>query len=169
MADEEKKAAKTGEAEVTPEVKKSSLFTPKNIGIMIGLLIVLGTLVFFGLKTMIKDNKPEEKKESDKPQIGMIFEFSPALIVNIAGTQGTRYLKVIVSVEYDEVKLQDELTSRKPQFLDILNSIFSSKQINQISNTENREDLKREIRDKFNSVLINGQIKNIFFSDFVIQ
>ena len=88
------------------------------------------------------------------------------------GTQGTRYLKVSVSVELEakeEEKMKQEFETRKFQMADILNSIFSSKPMEQIDNPNSRDAIKREIRDKLNELLVHGQVKNVFFRDFVIQ
>ncbi|MBN2144225.1 MAG: flagellar basal body-associated FliL family protein [Candidatus Aureabacteria bacterium] len=178
MAEEKKGAApqqgqEKKEQPTAPAEKK--LLSGKNMLIGGLLIIFLGTGTFFGMKSFLKveTEKPGIEKEilEDKKMPDLIESFD-TLIVNIMGTQGTRYLKVSVSLELEaknEDQMKKEFETRKYQMTDILNSIFSSKPMEQIDNPASRNNIKREIRDKLNELLINGQVKDVFFRDFVIQ
>ncbi len=165
MAEEDK-------PEVVESTKKDSLFSKTNIIIFTVVALVLGVVAFIGMNSLLSSSGDGEKKEepvSDTP--GPIFEFDP-IVVNISGTQGTRYLKVTAGVELDKQALEAEMTSRKIQFTDILNRICSSKTLKEIDDPAARLDIKREIKARFNEVLRkgkNGNIKAVFFSDFVVQ
>ncbi|CRF47642.1 Flagellar biosynthesis protein FliL, partial [Helicobacter heilmannii] len=52
---------------------------------------------------------------------------------------------------------------------DTIIEILSSKSIEEISTLKGKNKLKEEIRNNINSFLIDGYVKNIFFTDFVIQ
>jgi len=135
------------------------------------LVILLGVISITGLKILFSIKKyeiPEEVTVVAKKMPGTIESFEP-MIVNVRGQRGVRYLKVTVGVEFTEKRLSSEIAIRKVQLTDILNTVLSSQPMDKIQDTNQRDDIKREIRDKLNEVLINGQIKNVFFSDFVVQ
>ncbi len=180
MADEEK--TKSESTEQNPVAAKSTLFNTKNIIILVIMLIVLTSIAVIVISNINKnDDTTEPKKEIQKSfkksMPGYIHTFDTT-VVNVSGTQGSRYLKVVVAIELevDEnepgsrlSKLQDELVARKMQLKDKMNSILSSKVMEQIVNLKERKKIKRDIKDEFNTFLINGKVKNVFFSDFVVQ
>ena len=184
MADEEKKAPKKegGEtegkqAESPKAQEKSGLLTKKNILILITLILVLGggtagVLMKLSAKHNTKD--PKEKKQEEAAHSALptyLYNFKP-LVVNISGTNGVRYLKITLSVQYEEKELDKEIEARLAEFMDTMNTIFSSKTLDQVVEVPERESMKREIREKFNTLLSEGKkgkIKNVFFAEFVIQ
>jgi len=52
---------------------------------------------------------------------------------------------------------------------DIVIGIMSSKTVEEISTTRGKDKLKGELMTGLNEVLVDGYIKNLFFTDFVIQ
>ena len=180
MADEEKTPSES--TEQNPVAAKSTLFNKKNIIILVIMLIVMTSIAVIVISNINKnDNTTEPKKEIQKKfkksMPGYIHTFDTT-VVNVSGTQGSRYLKAVIAIELevDEnesgssiSKLQDELVARKMQLKDKINSILSSKVMEQIVNLKERKKIKRDIKDEFNTFLINGKVKNVFFSDFVVQ
>jgi flagellar FliL protein len=176
MAEEEKKedaAAEGGEQQAAPQAEGGKLFSPKNLAIMGVMVVVLGAGAFFGIKMFT--GSEEEAEESDKPERieksmpGAPIDFQ-SMVVNISGTQGTRYLKVSVSLELDDSKgVSDEVNKRKAQFQDIMTTEFSSVTLDQVDDPSAKNKLKFRLRQKFNDTLVNGEIRNIYFRDFVVQ
>jgi len=180
MADEEKNLEESTEKKSA--VEQNNLFNKKNIIILVIMLVVLTAIAVIIVSNINKnDGSDEPKKELQKTfkksMPGYIHTFDTT-VVNVSGTQGTRYLKVVVAIELevDEnesgaslSKLQDELVARKMQLKDQINTILSSKVMEQIVNLKERKKIKRDIKDEFNTFLINGKVKNVFFSDFVVQ
>lgn len=117
------------------------------------------------MKDKVEEAPPEE---TVKGSPGLIHSFD-TIIVNVAGTHGTRYLKVSVGIEYTEKALLNEITARDLQLKDLLNTILSGKRMEEVVSLDERQRMKIEIRDKFNEILTGGQVDNVFFSEFVVQ
>ncbi len=126
-------------------------------------------------KELEKKKKLELKGEEEKPKdkspdkmIGQVYTISD-IIVNPAGSNGERFVKTSIALEIEGAKLTEELTKRDVQLRDILIGIFTSKTIGELTNPARREDLRREVKEKINSLLVSGKIKNVYFTDLVIQ
>ncbi len=173
MADNDKKQ-KEAETAAPAAPEKASLFSKKNIIILSVLLIVIGAGAFAGIKMIGKNTKKDAKKEessSEHKKESFIYTFKP-LITNIAGTNASRFLKVTVSLQYEERELEKIFDEKNAIFLDTMNGVFSSLTLEQVTEITQRDGLKREIRDKINEILAEAkkpQIKNIFFSEYICQ
>ena len=113
MADEDQKQNNENtQDESQNTVKKPGFLTSKNIIILGVMIVLLGGGLTFGLMKMSKKDSPgtQKKEVKKKAELGKIFTFEP-MIVNVAGTHGTRYLKVIVGLEYNakNEKLSSEI------------------------------------------------------------
>ncbi len=90
-------------------------------------------------------------------------------VVNLLSEGGSRYLKVKLDIELDKPELSAELDKKKPLIRDIIIRVLSSKTFEEVSTMKGKDRLKDEIVSKINEILADGQIKNIFFTDFVVQ
>jgi flagellar FliL protein len=119
--------------------------------------------------------QPVVKKE----ELGLIFPIEPEIIVNIRSEAGMdHYLKIKIALELqddpghskDQGKLvEEELTKRVPQIRDTVISVLRSKTKDKIDQKEGKDLIRSEIISSINKYLISGQIKNVYFQDFVIQ
>ncbi|DAB35554.1 MAG TPA: flagellar basal body protein FliL, partial [Sulfurospirillum cavolei] len=66
-------------------------------------------------------------------------------------------------------KLQPEMDHKKSLIRDIIIRTFSSKTFEEVSTLKGKDKLKEEVLDKINENLSDGQVKNIYFTDFVVQ
>ncbi|PID81071.1 hypothetical protein CSB20_04340 [bacterium DOLZORAL124_64_63] len=123
--------------------------------------------------------KGKKKEKPVKPDIGPTFAMNP-FIVNLGDPKLTKYLRVTIHLEMDlaradkkgeesESRVRDELERRLPQIRDALLTIFSSKESAMLRSVEGKEIVRQEIKEEVNKRLARGSIKNVFFSDFVIQ
>ena len=173
MADEEK-------TEQEVKKKKSPL---KLIIILVLALLILGGGGFFAykkflapkpkaVKAQIADQDTEEADaegvEEKMPKVGPIFDLEP-FIVNLEGQKDTRYLKAKISLELKGQKTSEELNKRLPQVRDIMIELLSSKTYGDLSTLHGKEHLKSEIMIRLNSILKTGTVKNVFFTEFVMQ
>ena len=79
------------------------------------------------------------------------------------------FLKVAIDLELSDAKLQPEIDHKKSLIRDIIIRTFSSKTFEEISTIKGKDKLKDEVLDKINENLSDGYIKNIYFTDFVVQ
>jgi flagellar FliL protein len=128
------------------------------------LIILIGGGFFFWKKTF----SPDRQSKKDFEQIGPIFPLE-AFIVNLADSDGRRYLKVTMELELSDKRLTEELKKRLPQIRDSILMILTTKRFEDIHRAEGKIALRNEIISKLNSLLKKGSITNLYFTEFVIQ
>lgn len=89
--------------------------------------------------------------------------------VNLADTAQRRYLKVTVTLAYEEKALAKELEQRKAQVRDVIIDILRSRTVDDIFDIEGTEKLRGDIIDRLNGILNGGAIREVYFTDFLIQ
>lgn len=112
-----------------------------------------------------KAEPASEKKEEPARQVYVVSD----LIVNPAGTNGTRFLLTTIGVEVDSPQTKSELEKKDIQVRDALISILTSKGLDQLGKVDQREVLRGEIAAKVGEMLKSGKPKNIYFGKFIIQ
>ena len=155
-----------------------------NIVLMVvgGLAVLLALGMSFMMFNALMKGQQEEVEETvsdsgrksgddaaKKEELGTLYQFEKAVIVNLAETNAERYLKVDVVFELDGPKLTKEIDARLPQLQDLLINILSNKTLDDISTTSGRNMLRQEMIDKVNAILMEGRLKNIYFTEFVVQ
>jgi len=108
------------------------------------------------------------KKSTDHLTVGPMYPMAQ-FVVNLLSESGNRFLKVVIDLELSDPKLQPEMDRKKSLIRDIIIRTFSSKTFEEISTLKGKDKLKDEVLDKINENLSDGQVKNIYFTDFVVQ
>ncbi len=120
---------------------------------------------------MSKTTPATKKVIVEKPELGPIQSVGE-FIVNLADPTESHYLRANVVLEMDygsSLKLAEEVDKRMPQIKDIVIATMGSKTSIQLSDPENREALKQELKDKINAILNRGQLARVYFTSFAIQ
>jgi flagellar FliL protein len=145
------------------------------IVLLLVLLIVGGAVAYFLLNSDEAQDNPQEhqkiekkKKVSDMTEIGPIYPLDQ-FIVNLVSTNANRYLKCKIDLELDAPELQQEVDKKLPAVRDLIIRILSSKTVEEIQTAKGKEKLKEEIKRKINQILDSGEIRNVYFTEFVIQ
>ncbi|MCP4583184.1 MAG: flagellar basal body-associated FliL family protein [candidate division Zixibacteria bacterium] len=186
----------------TPEKKKKAKSSKKKGGLKLNLIvIVISQLILAGggyymVSKFIKpdpmfDQAMEQTAESEEhgdaagegeghgeKQIHLLED----IIVNPAGTRGSRYLSVSIGVEMNAAGAEEgggghggpaaeisPLDNKKPQLRDALIGILSAKTIIQLTTIEEKEAIRQEILAAFQTVLEPEPVHQIYFVDFVLQ
>lgn len=146
--------------------------------LIIGIIIpALAGGTYFGWIKFIKkpqESQPAEMTKTEVPEpinelvIGQNFSLQN-FVVNLSDTGGKRYLKTKIELEFTQQTLKEELTARLPQLRDLALFLLSSKTFDQVQDIDGKIDLKNELIFRINQVLTNGKIKNLYFTEFVIQ
>ncbi|NGZ25833.1 MAG: flagellar basal body protein FliL [Magnetococcales bacterium] len=140
------------------------------------LLVGLGGGYFVG-KTLtqksIEESKKKEPEAVAQPKdpsalIGPIFKLEP-FVVNLNETKGNRYLKTTIQLELDKDTLKPEIEHRQAQIQDIILALLTSKTTQELQALEGKFRLREELLSRINALLINGKIKRVYFTEFVIQ
>ncbi len=165
MADEEKEAQQAEE--------KTGGGKGKLLLIVLLLLILLiggGAGAYFFLFA-----KKEEKKEKvPKPQVspeavGVMYKLEPAFIVNLSDPEMTMYARVSITLELSSPEVVLEVQKREPIIRDAIIEILSNKTSRELRSPEGREQLKLEVIKRINTILVQGGVRNVYFTEFVVQ
>jgi flagellar basal body-associated protein FliL len=153
------------------------------IGIIAG-IVVFNAIIAIVLIQVTKPKDPDEATEemradslrqhSEKMSAIGAFSDNIDAVVNIAETDGERFLKIVVKLEFDDKKYSDlaeEIEKRLPKFKSIL--------IDQVSHLTladlNEPDAKLKICRNFQRVVNNtlppekGEVFNVVLDEFIVQ
>jgi flagellar FliL protein len=146
--------------------------------VLLILLLVIGGLVAYFLLSGSDEEQPptqqeqqkieKKKKVTDMTEIGPIYPLDK-FVVNLVSTNANRYLKCKIDLELDSQELQQEIDKKLPAIRDLIIRILSSKTVEEIQTSKGKEKLKEEIKRKINEVLTTGEVRNVYFTEFVIQ
>jgi len=148
----------------------------KKLIIIIAAVLVLligggaGYFFFMGGEEEEKISPEQEQAELEKQakQVGPMVNID-SFIVNIMDDHESRYLKATITIEVDGEEASMELTQRMPQVKDAILLLLGGKTFGEISDLQGKIQLRAELINKINSILLNGKVKRIYFTDFVVQ
>ncbi len=184
MAEEE-----STEQEAAQPEKKSSNMLMIIIIVVLVLIIVIGAVV--GILLMGGDDEeavaaPQVKEQPAKKtnrsgnsssdygssrqlsEIGVLYPLD-TFTVNLKSDAGRRYLKVTMSLELEGEELSLELDAKSAVLRDRIIRILTSKTLEEISSKKGKAKVETQIMDTLNSMISDGRIKGIYFTEFVIQ
>ena len=152
------------------------------IGIIVGLL-VLGGGGYYAYTNFFQEKPAEEKpaegeegKEEGKEEapaeedldLGVMFSMDP-FIVNLAGSEGKRFLKVTIFLELSTPEVREEIKGKIQKVTDSILVLLSSKAFEDVYSVQGKFKLKDEITTRVNRFLVVGHIKDAYFTEFIIQ
>ncbi|MEN8302449.1 MAG: flagellar basal body-associated protein FliL [Campylobacterota bacterium] len=183
MAEEE-----STEEEQQPKEKKSNMLMIIIIIVLI-LIILIGATVGILLmsgddeaeisspppaqeRTVSKSKRSSSSSNYDESrqlsEIGILYPLD-TFTVNLKSDAGRRYLKVTMSLELEGEELSLELDAKSPVIRDRVIRILTSKTLEEISSKKGKQKVSSQIMDTLNSMISDGTIRGIYFTEFVIQ
>ena len=158
-------------------------------GIGFGVIVVGVALALFVLKPMMsksesgssvsqtgKTNVEQAEKKQTKHGEGKDGEAGGGLVyaikdivINPAGTAGSRFLSVSFGLDLANAGVQAELEQREALVRDALITIMSSKTVAQLTDTREKEITRLQIKKRLSDLLETGDIRAVYFTDFVLQ
>lgn len=91
------------------------------------------------------------------------------MVVNLAGTMGTRYLKCSFVVTGRDAGLRAAFEARKVQLTDVTLSVLSSLSLVELEEAGAKNLLRERLVNSYNQALGKALAEQVYFSDFVIQ
>ncbi len=149
----------------------------KLLIILLVLLLLGGGGGFAAYKFLLSDKSKEEEKDKAEEivketqfieQIGIMYDLGN-FIVNLADKDADRYLKINIFLEIENERVKMELEKRLPQIKDAITTLLITKTSEDLKTSEGMELLKEEIIKRVNAILPLGGVKNVYFTEFVIQ
>lgn len=149
------------------EEKKSGKM--KLIIIAVVALALLGGGGFFAYtKFFVKHEDTAAPAPKAAAPVSVVYALDPFL-VNLADPAGKRYLKVTMELVLENQAVQDEMKEHQNAVKDTMLMLLSGKVFDDVASPAGKTALKREIVTKMNRQLTKGQVKEVFFTDFLVQ
>jgi len=166
---EEEEAIKAGPKRkfFGPSVIKALIY----VAVAIIMIVISGTVAYFVTKKVgsgkVAEKISPQKIIQEKPLSYFALESFSA---NTSDTDEPHFIKLTLSIGYEESRkeIQTELVKRRAQLRDIVISVIGAKKYVDLNTQEKRENLKKELMYRINDVLIDGKIKAIAFTEFVL-
>lgn len=171
--------APTAVAAAPAEKKK----TPLLAGIIVGGAIVGGLLAAFVVAPkLIARNAPsavgakgaaeppKKEAEAGDPLLkeGKVVSLDN-IIVNPAGSQGSRFLMTSVAFEVDGAEAEKALRAREVEVRDKVTSILEAQSLASLTSPGARDSLKRRIADSIAPMIGSNAKLHVYLPQFVIQ
>lgn len=157
--------------------KKTLIFAVIAIIFVILTAILTILLLFsdkFSGKNMndMKADAPQKSlatKDANLLHIGPLYAFPEPILINLSSQNTRAYLKAAITLELSNTKLIDEITQKIPILKsEILNTIYG-RTVEEILTEKGKTRVKNELIERLNQLLVDGAIKNIFFTEFIVQ
>ena len=119
-----------------------------------------------------KTVKSEQSGEGEKGKSSggeSNFYSIESIVVNPAGTGGTRYLSCGVSFELADAEGVKAFEAKSVQIKDILITILSSKTVGELAEIKLRNEMRRQLLAIVNRFMAPTRAKAVFLTDFVLQ
>tara|TARA_B100000959_G_C14984105_1_gene624810 strand:- start:29 stop:553 length:525 start_codon:yes stop_codon:yes gene_type:complete len=116
----------------------------------------------------VKEEKQKTESDSDDTGTGAMFPLQ-SFILNLSGEGGKRFLKLTIELEMSNTALSNEITANLPKIKDSILILLSSKTFKDIYTVEGKFKLRDEITARINRFLVTGQVRSIYFTEFVIK
>ena len=133
------------------------------IGIGIGAFLYLG-----GDKETKSPEQEQAEMENKGKAVGPMVNIDP-FIVNILDQEENRYLKAAITIEVDNDLAAMEITERMPQIKDAILLLMGNKSFSELNDLQGKLQLRAELINRVNGILVKGKVKRVFFTDFVVQ
>lgn len=165
-------------------------------GIGVGVILIGVVLALFVLKPMMSGSdggdkgaqveqgkssadahqaKPTPKKKpaksgghGEEAPTSLVYAIKD-IVVNPAGTGGTRFLSVSFGFELDSPDLTAEFEERELAVRDALITILSSKTVAQLTDPKEKEIARYQIKKRLEQLLNTNEITGVYYTDFVLQ
>lgn len=145
-----------------------SYLIPVLISVVISVIIMF--VVFKGGVSQERNENAIATQLQPKPAPLSYYDIGEFRI-NTADLDANYFARIAMSLGYDQENkpLYSELVARHTQIRDVVLNLISSKEKNQMDEFLEKEQLKEEIRRTINSLLINGEVDAVYYTEFTIS
>ncbi|WP_414661688.1 flagellar basal body-associated FliL family protein [Horticoccus sp. 23ND18S-11] len=112
--------------------------------------------------------KPAKEGKEGKGGGGANFEFTN-VVVNLAGTMGTRYLKTSFIITGADPNIRAVFEGAKPKLTDVTLNVLSSLTLAELEEPGAKNLIREKLVTAYNQALGRKVADQVYFSDFVVQ
>ena len=171
MSDDEEKQVDGDEGEASTEAPVKGKRKLVIIIAAVVLLAAVGAGLFFG--GVIGGGKKESKKDDKKAEVSVpkpAYYDLPEFLVNLStGSGKTSFLKMSVTLELKDDASKAVVDANKPRILDAFNTYLRELRPSDLSGSAGIYRLREELIARINSTVEEGLVKDILFSEIIIQ
>ncbi|ATC63666.1 flagellar basal body protein FliL [Nibricoccus aquaticus] len=91
------------------------------------------------------------------------------IVVNLAGTMGTRYLKTSFLIKGTDKNLRATFEAKKPEIVDISLNVLSSLSLADLEEAGAKNIIREKLILAYNQAIGRRVAEQIYFADFVVQ
>jgi flagellar FliL protein len=91
------------------------------------------------------------------------------LLVNVAGTMGSRYLLTSLTLLGDAADFTERVAQHEAQLRDMASGVLNTKTIADLEKPGARNLIRGELLAGFNAIMGNSAVREIYFTEFAIQ
>ncbi len=110
-----------------------------------------------------------QKEDEKKDEPGVLVDLNKIVVSLRDKGPTTSYLSLDINLEVDNDKTAALVEQRLPHLRDIVILALSNKYADDLMSYDGKEALKAELMRKIGEVLPEGSLKNLYFSDMVVQ
>lgn len=155
----EEKDTPGNEEEAQPKKSKTIFFVILGV-----VLLLLGGGGFFAYTTFLAPVADEDAPE----EMGYVLSLEP-FIINLADPTGKRYLKIQVEIELESERAWERAERNIPRLRDNVIMLISSLSFEEVMTPEGKIRIRDELQERFNVVMRPDRVRNVYFSEFVVQ
>lgn len=158
------------------EVVKGGINKKFMLILFLGFLVVGGGGAFVFMT--MGDHEPKKTKdhaeesvaeaEPDPEQVGPVLDLDP-FVLNLADHDQLRYLKVSIKLQLDRPEEQTDFKDKLPAIRDALLVLLTSKESRGLRTVDGKMLVRDEIGGRINAIMKKGKIRQVFFTEFIIQ
>lgn len=110
----------------------------------------------------------EAEVEPDPMVIGPVVDLEP-FVLNLADRDHLRYLRVAIKLQLDRPEEETDFKTRLPAIRDALLVLLTSKESRALRTVDGKMLVRDEIGGRINTIMKKGKIRQVFFTEFIIQ
>jgi flagellar protein FliL len=170
VKEESPDAATEPAAPAAPSAIKKALAYLPTVGILAALAAGAFAVALFVVRPMFPPVAAGDvKAKPTAHKFGRVVALD-SVVVNVAQTEGRRYLKATVHIEVpEEEKIVKEVESRKPQLLDLIVATLTKKTLSEVTAPEALDRLRGEVLERVSQALGPERVRQVFITEFVVQ
>jgi len=148
------------------------------LGIILTMLLVL---IVYSLSNSAFNFKGNILKQKQKTGIGYVRAgrtdykaptvfFLGDFTANMAtNDRAGKFVRVEIRLEMSDTDMANELKEKNIVLRDAVIEEMSLKRFSQVATEKGKEELKENIKNRINSIVGEGEIKEVYFTQFIIQ
>ncbi len=111
---------------------------------------------------------PVAGNPSTRQELPHSHEFR-GIVVNVAGTMGTRFLKISFKVASNQENISNRMEKHRAAILDAVLSTLSTRTLTELEGPGVRNAIRQALIENINDVAGTNTVQELYFTEFIVQ